>query len=633
MHQQGIQHHLWWVWLASVMVLFVGCQPATPEPVAMLPTIAALPTITPIPTITPTPTPFPTFTHTPTPTITPTPPPTYTPRPDRTAEDCKEVAEVAVQSSLLACDFIELGDACYGSALIRADRQVGYTDGDVFLSVGNVNRADDISQMAVSGMQPSDGVWGISVLWLRGDLNGAFPDLNRLTMIVMGEANVDNLLTSQDEQQAALSSYFANNRPNIEPAFSRMTVFTRPSAQPCDSYPSGVLLQSQVPTALEVNRLSLNLDGTIFVRADNAQVTEIMTLEGAANVVLEGEVFDIPLGTTFSVNLDGNFYPLGRPLDLKSYDTRFDGTLFDEMLPLLDEMLARPIDPPPAVLPDNLEQLNTYSDVWTVQSDVTYLAGMYETGEAVTTALKAEVREVCSWQGAWFVGEKPTGSFTVIVSPDKTFAGIAGDYPQTNYPIALDRIAPDVDIYTGAITDSLNGITYEHTLTFTSPTTFEWELNVSGLPAGRCQEASVVGVGQRTPGEPSQSQIQTVSSQSWNVDAAPGDFMLPVGEFIADCAEYPAYLPPFLNAQLTTRRQSGSLGVDIALEGIPFPDALTVSDSSADTYIGAAANGNERYDHEFIFVEADTVLWRAMVRAIDRDCRLGAFQATGSIAP
>lgn len=492
--------NLWRVASIGVLcVLLSACQPA-PTQTAALPTLAMVASLTPIPptatashTPPPTPTAFPT--QTPLPVLTATPRPTQPPTPDRRPEDCQETLRTALESLSGFCANANPNELCYGAAQVDATSILTISSDRLSLrGLGSQIPIDGLQSVNSSAYSSDGQLWGASLARLTHDANGALPEGTSLGVAILGgvtlQNDVPNFVT---QEQANITN---PNPPPLEYPLTRVRFSALPSPQACPFMLHGMVMQAptNTPVRMTLNQTDLIFGGTVLIRMPQPGLLSITTLEGETLWRVGTFERRIPSGAYATIGLDGALAPLGVPSTLAVDEGVLLPVNFNRIRPIF-ALLNRPLTEPPTFDSQTLAQLNDYSGTWTVNARVDFIAGMYATEEAITTALINDVLQSCSWQGAHSLGVQTPYTFTLTVDTAQTLMQVAGNFPMPNFPAQLPKDPATTDTFSG--TFSLGAATFAHTFQFTSPTTFIWNLQASGVGTGKCQEVRISGVGTR----------------------------------------------------------------------------------------------------------------------------------------
>ncbi|MEO0564019.1 MAG: hypothetical protein AAF125_18080, partial [Chloroflexota bacterium] len=304
--------------------------------------------------------------------------------------------------------------------------------------------------------------------------------------------------------------------------------------------------------------------------------------------------------------------------------------IFERAAPIVDELLDRPVTLPRSPEIETVEQLNDFSGVWNVDTEVTFLAGLYTTGDNINSPLTVDINNNCVWLGARAIlGTEAT--FTVTQNLDDLSLRVTGDYPGTNFPSLVEREPGPDPVYTGEVTNA-QGIEFSHAFTFPEATRFEWVVDVVTPSGGVCGVAQVRGVGTRAVPTPAPIEVPTqapIRAAVWQAAFGVGAGTVPDGLPLADCPEAATFATPITTGIVnTTELGDGTLQVVGTVTEIPLPATLTPDPLQQGRYLGSAANDTAQYIHEITVTET-TLAWRIMLRSQTGNCRIGTISGIG----
>lgn len=629
-----------WVWLVWLIVLVFGLTACAPSntATASVPTLAVLPTDIPIPSATPLPPVLPTLppTFTPIPSNTPAPTatrrPSQTPAPDTTEADCFDLMQVASEALVGLCGNMPRGEACYGSALVTADV---FTSDDVRLmrGPGSLAPLSAIINLNTSAMDVEGAIWGTSFLRLTDDAIGAMPDDASLNVLLMGGVTVENLVPSLTLQIQNREAQPANNRTPIEPPLIRSKIRSDNAPAACPFVPNGVMLQAPRLSRLSINGTDIEFDGTIYVTGQaNGEMT-ITTLEGITRWQVGSNLRDVPVGVTASIALDRDLLPANpNPPQVRSIDIQLQRGLFEGANNALT-VLARPVESPNYIPPEQLALYTSYTGEWRVAMDIKQLAGVYSAGTPLTDGLYQQAQDICPWEGVSLLGQTVEQNAVINLTNADQNMFMTTTYPGVQFPTVWERVAGQTNQYRGEFI-SADGGRYIHTLAFQSMTDFTWRVEMSNITPNFCSSGIVEGIGTRisapTP-TPNASIAGGTTAQTWQVILTAGGFSVPSSQVIADCSTAASYQPPLVQTLINTSidPNTNTLTLQTAIPDFPLPPLFTATAADPNTYLAEVTRDNIRYV-QTIRVGTNDVAWRVMVHSLDSNCRLGSFEAVGA---
>lgn len=612
--------------IVSLILLGTGCQP-TPERLVPLPTVASLPTLTPLPTQTftpiPTITPFPTFT----PRSTRIPIPTETPDANAPVRACVERAENSLALLRAQCADSDVDTVCHGSSQIEETIKPRRVDEErvEFLGPGSTLLADDVDTLNLSQMDTERGLWGTTMIRIANDFEGQLPEDELITILGFGGTVIQNLSPRLSEQRENIQATPSNQRGAYAYPFGRLMLVTSRPPIRCQFVPVGIVVQTSTPAVLEVNRTLIEFVGTVHITVNPGEFMRVVPLEGDVTWRFPETQVVIPEGSQTEAQVDLEGMPQSLPNDLVPYDTTLNDSLFRTGLVAL-RLLPRQIVAPDPVSEAQLILLNSYAGDWVVTTEVTELAGLLAADETPTLREIDDALDLCVWRGAWLLG-KPS-EFTYRLRPredDPNVIGIEAYYPDVLFPRELVRFNMDEPIFEGEITGAEESL-FVHRLTFTSPTTFEWVVEASGLPGDICSSGTVIGEGIRVSSEGDSEGSD--GENNWRVTLLPGDFYEPSTRSIADClnTDLLNMLPDTAFFDVV---QDDQVQINAELTGIEFPSFLAPDLLINDTFVGSVVEDDQEFIHRLKFNSDGSFTWRIMVRSLSNNCRQASIEGTG----
>jgi hypothetical protein len=619
--------------LLLALVVLAGCGPTGNEiaglpTVAVLPTDAPSPTATTIPSDTPTPTVTPTFTPSPTFTPIPTRRPTQTPIPTDITADCAASLFGALESTVNVCIGTESGFGCNGSGNLDAEPQPNYEESGILRIRGSRDPLEDVRQLSTP-LDPQNGIYGIGTGYLNGDLDGFFPSGQRVGMVVLGGTTVRNGVDHPELQQAYRSQNPTIERPLLA-AFTRMEVSAAPLPEGCEFIPTGLLLQATRPASIELNGMIMEFTGTVHVGGEG--VLEITNLEGNLVFTRFDRAESVLPGITARVPLNDDARPIAGNIVRNAIDPNLALGLFERAAPVFN-VLGREVAPPDTLAPGEVALFNTFAGEYRMETDVTFLSGLYTEGEPINANLRDEVIARCGWPGAWELGTDSVFFFTIEERVgDASTLNVAGAYPGTQFPLVFIRQDEPGDVFSTIIGGvDPNTRQFIHTLRFVNETTVEWTLDVTSPDAGICNQARIRGVGTRGPLEVAPTPPPNVTTfATWDLGIAATSGFVPPNEVLPDCPTTPGFTAPATVGLVGTATNTGdgTLRLQGEVNGLPTPEELSTSALRPGVYSGALFEGTTLYTHEIEFID-DGLRWRVMITDTAAACRLGTLDIRG----
>jgi hypothetical protein len=124
----------------------------------------------------------------------------------RAAENCPVLVQRALSTMNSACESTQRNEICYGHPLLKAEPRIPAV---TLEHVGDRQPVLLIQTLETAPMDAAQGVWGVALLRLQASLPDALPGQN-ITMLVMGQAQVDNAVPLADEVPVTI-----RNRANV----------------------------------------------------------------------------------------------------------------------------------------------------------------------------------------------------------------------------------------------------------------------------------------------------------------------------------------------------------------------------------------------------------------------------------
>jgi hypothetical protein len=616
--------------LVLLAVMMTACQPS-PEQLQEPPTLAVLPTLPPTqtPEVTPTWTLTPTATLTPSVTPTPaasrTPFPTFTPVSVDVGAACAELYFSAIAFTRSGCFGQENGEICAGPG-VREVQVAENVSGSLLRRPGNTTFANDIRAFQTD-YTPTDNLFGLALVYLGGDMERAFGLADRLAMIVYGGTTVRNLV---NDPTADAVRPLASGGDVVNTPFSRIELTSESLDPTCNFLPTGMVIQTTAPALIEVNNVRLRFDGTIHIGATAAGSLDVSNLAGIVEMTYRARREPVQLGVTARVPLDSALFPLQGPILREPLDPALQNAIFARGGALLGE-LPREVEAPPVVSSEELALFNTVAGEWFVETEITFLSGLYQQGEAVTVGLARDVVNLCEWQGAWVLAtENYSAPFLVLQDVDGQAITVNAFYPDVVFPDVMERQPGAEDLYAGTALN-VDGTLFEHQILFETPTRMSWSVDVEQLGSGVCREGRIEGVGSREPQTVEAAAQAQLSATTWRVQLVADPGTVPLNDPIVDCPGAAGFEPPLTDTIVGTTLpgDGSSLRLQGQLDGVPFPDVLTTTPLNPDSYVGVALTEAQQVFHEVRF-DGDLLNWRMMIRSLTDGCRVGTIQAVGS---
>ena len=355
----------------------------------------------------------------------------------------------------------------------------------------------------------------------------------------------------------------------------------------------------------------------------------ISNLQGSTQLSYRGRLEPVQLGVTAYVPIDRVLFPLQAPVLREALSQELRNAIFTRGSAVLGE-LPLDVDAPPMLSPSEVALYNTLAGEWTVDTQVTFLEGLYQEGEAITPGLANDVVDSCEWRGAWLLADDYSTPFLVLQDTDGHTIKVNAYYPDVVFPDLMQREDGIEDRYTGTAIDR-NGTLYEHTIWFEDATTLSWSLDVDILGDGLCRVARIEGRGNRIPQTAGAAEQAQMSATTWRAQLIPDVGTVPANEPIQDCPDAASYTPPTDITIVGTTLNNGDnlLTLEGNIDGLPFPTELTNTPITPDSYIGVALTDTEQIFHEVRF-DGELLNWRIMIRSLSEGCRVGTIQAVGS---
>lgn len=626
--------------IVGLILLLAACQPG-PEQLVVLPTQAALPTIPtatetpiPLPTSTPRPTLPPTFTPTFTPTATASRTPTIPPTEDRTRIEraCSRTLDAALLQLARGCDGTEPGHICYGSPLVTADNYPDIAEPDALLSVEDTAPLSHILRVQTSRANLQGETMGTAYVQFGGDVLDAPRNQPVLAMALLGGATLVNRIPSETEQAEFAARFPADAPPPPPPPpMTRLGLVTGSPSIDCNDIPSGVLLQTTAPARIDINGSLLDIEGTVYLTAPQNGPMRVVSLEGETRWYVENVRRNLPPGTEATADMDvnGDAFGLISPLDVANPQTL--SLLLDGPARAVFDALYRPIPMPEPPSPVDLLALNGFTDEWEISTTVVQLTGLYDDDDPVNEVLTREVLDSCQWQGAWLVGAPSLLDARLQMDADEQFISIESFYPDTPFPARLERFNVDEPLYRGGAINDL-GASFNHSLRFTSPTTFDWRVEVSGFPGTSCTGGVVQGEGRRVARAVNDTLLQTSLIGAWEVGLAEDINVEVAAAGALPICGGPSIFPDLPESALFSvlvEDRSEWVRITTLFDEVAFPDQLDQSENDELLYAGAIKRDGFEYLHEVRFTNDQVFLWAMVVRDISNDCRLSGLEGLG----
>ncbi|MEL6149483.1 MAG: hypothetical protein AAFR56_07645, partial [Chloroflexota bacterium] len=563
-----------------------------------------------------------------------TPLPTNTPVVTTVAEACEAIVTQVVGGLFAACNRTEAGEACNASFDVEVEPQFIYDGGALLRSQGRTSSLDDIFSMATSPITPAQGLWGMATMRLDGDINGQFEFLavDWIDVIVFGDVFVENRVPPLSVQEDERSAIPAASRPPILPPMTQMAIETGDDDSECDGVPDGVLLQAptnlEEPVTLVINAASVSFDGTIYVTATGGGLMAIDVLEGDADVTSGRLTKNVPPGSRVTFNLTEDLIVTGIPGELEPYNAVATDGLFTRAAGV-SAVLHRDLVRPDVALRSELALIDNLNGVWTVTVRVTQLNGLLNAGDTVDAITIEDARQECAWSAGQFIGTTPRIEFAVSFDEIEEFLELRANFPGVPFPDQMLPVPGVEDIYLGTVT--IGESSYEHTITFTSPTDFSWRVQAFNVPAPTttCTGGIIEGEGFREP-DRSLDTFEERLLETWQVNIfTEQDIYVPASLILEDCLAEPIAVNLPDVTLFTLSRTEDTIEIQAELEDVIFPSRLAATTPGGTVFTGDITEGDLQYFHELEFTSEALFTWRVMARSVADNCRRGTVEGRG----
>jgi hypothetical protein len=238
-------------------------------------------------------------------------------------DECSAVATQAIMRAQEACATIGSNEACYGYSHVEAEFQPD-SEVDSFDEAGQLAPIADVLTLQTLPLVPELDEWGIALLQVQPDLPDVLPG-QYVLFLLFGSAQIDR--TADTDPDAPMS------------IFRLQTTIT---GTRCTDTPSdGLLIQTPEGAgdiAFTINGVNVNVGSTIWFEAQPDGDMTVRTLEGSAEVEVDGIIQIAEAGTFVTVPMDEDLEPEGVPSQPEVFEIDDEGWLLP--LELLDEEIV-----------------------------------------------------------------------------------------------------------------------------------------------------------------------------------------------------------------------------------------------------------------------------------------------------
>lgn len=245
------------------------------------------------------------------------------------AQECSAFVQQALALANDNCIETGRNQACHGYVNVEAQPRPN-TDAFPF-GLGDIANLTSVQTLTTSPLDETTGEWGVALLRVQANLPDTLPGEN-VTFLLFGDTQLDD--RSADAGMNPMQAFRLRSS----------VTGTR-----CESAPQdGLLIQTPHGFGrieLQVNGVEVSLGSTVFFEAEADGNLTISTLEGSAQVSVNGiNAVALP-GYSVSVPMDADLNPAGAPSAPQPYDT-------EAMAAMPVDLLEREV-----VLPDQASEV------------------------------------------------------------------------------------------------------------------------------------------------------------------------------------------------------------------------------------------------------------------------------------
>jgi hypothetical protein len=230
------------------------------------------------------------------------------------AQECSAFVQQALTLASDNCSQTGRNQACHGYINVEAQPR---SNAEAFaFGLGDLADLTSVQSLTTSPLDEATGEWGVALLRVQANLPDTLPGEN-VTFLLFGDTQLDDM--SADAGMNPMQAFRLRSS----------VTGTRCETAPQD----GLLIQTPHGYGrieLQINGVEVSLGSTVFFEAEADGNLTISTLEGSAQVSVNGANAVALPGYSVAVPMDGNLNPAGGPSAPQPYDA--------------DAMAAMPVD-------------------------------------------------------------------------------------------------------------------------------------------------------------------------------------------------------------------------------------------------------------------------------------------------
>ncbi|MDX2136861.1 MAG: hypothetical protein SF123_02110 [Chloroflexota bacterium] len=240
-------------------------------------------------------------------------------------DECSALATEAIIRANAACAQISSNEACYGYSAVEAEFQP-LIDPIPFDEAGHLAAITDILTLQTLPLTPQLNEWGIALLHVQPNLPDVLPG-QHVTFLLFGSAELQRSDSDDNTPQEPMR------------VFRLETGIVQTRCRELSS--DGLIIQTPRGAgdiAFTINGVNVNVGSTIWFEAQPEGAMIVRTLEGSAEVEVDGVVQIADEGTFVSVPMDEDLEPDGPPEEPEAFVIEEDEWLLP--LEMLDEEIT-----------------------------------------------------------------------------------------------------------------------------------------------------------------------------------------------------------------------------------------------------------------------------------------------------
>jgi hypothetical protein len=240
-------------------------------------------------------------------------------------DECSALATEAIIRANAACSQIGSNEACYGYSAVEAAFQP-LIDPTPFDEAGHLAAITDILSLQTLPLTPELNEWGIALIQVQPELPDVLPG-QHVTFLLFGSAELQRSDSNDNTPEEPMR------------VFRLETGIVQTRCREVSS--DGLIIQTPRGAgdiAFTINGVNVNVGSTIWFEAKPDGEMIVRTLEGSAEVEVDGIVQIADEGTFVSVPMDEDLEPDGLPEEPEAYVIEEDEWLLP--LEMLDEEIT-----------------------------------------------------------------------------------------------------------------------------------------------------------------------------------------------------------------------------------------------------------------------------------------------------